>query len=187
MNRRGATSGYAPTGRGGSGLGWWVIAAALVASGWGWRRAHGAVKSRRGTAALPTAVDETAMPRVATDERILQEADRLRRSRAMGWMAASVALVAIGVGGPWAMMARRGAPPLLHVGRGYGVPVPDFAGGLHAAPFEAETRPSRAADDALERFEWVDRQAKIIRIPLADAMELWMARIEGGRGAGPGQ
>lgn len=115
----------------------------------------------------------------AVDTHLPQEEDRVRTRTALWWIVAGIAMVLLGIGAPWAMMAVRGAPPPVHEGKGYGTAAPEFAGGLRTGMFERNT--AGAADrqqstSDLTRFEWIDPKAKLVRIPVSDAMQLWLAR-----------
>ena len=115
----------------------------------------------------------------AVDTHPAQEEDRVRTRTAVWWIVAGIAMVLLGISSPWAMMAVRGAPPPVHEGKGYGTAAPEFAGGLRTGMFESNTAGAadheRATSD-LTRFEWIDPKAKLVRIPVSDAMQLWLAR-----------
>jgi hypothetical protein len=112
-----------------------------------------------------------------------QEDDRVGWRAVAGWMIAAIVMVLVGIGWPWAMLAARGAPPPLHAAL---PPVPQRSGGVRTGLFE--TSPDAAHDDgaaALQRFAWADRQAGLVRIPLDDAMQLWLERNRAAGGAAP--
>ncbi len=125
-------------------------------------------------------VPESAAPAAPppTPTRLPQEEDHLRVRQVVRWMIASLVMVAIGVGWPWAMMAWRHAAPPLRLGDGAAPVMAAFSGGLHTAPFPGNGA-AAAADGAapdLEHFAWVDRAAGVVRLPIDDAITVWLVR-----------
>jgi hypothetical protein len=153
----------------------WVFGAAALLIGWRRRRRERA--THRPTRAAESPAETAPPPRIEDHvAAIPQEGDHVGRRRAAAWMAAGIVLVIVGVGWPWTMMALRGLAPPVRSGVGYGPPAPAFTGGLRTEPFRHAAMPHARSADHLDRFEWADADARLVRIPIDDAIELWLSR-----------
>lgn len=111
-----------------------------------------------------------------------QEQDHIRVRPALALIALSLAVVAVGVVWPVVYLRVRSEPPAVRA-RSVENDVPDVVGGLRTwqlpiapvAPQSAGPRePVRHRE--LDRFAWVDRAKGIVRLPIDDAIDLWLAR-----------
>lgn len=113
-----------------------------------------------------------------------QEEDRLRARPVLLLTAAALAMIAVGVLWPWATLVYRGVSHPIALGDPPRIahPVPDWAAGMRQSEIDEEAREDeplrreRAAETSLREFRWVDEKAGLVRIPIDDAMDLWLAR-----------
>jgi len=126
----------------------------------------------------------------AAPSRVAHEDDRVRLRPALLVVALSVAVVAVGVAWPWLYLDARGAATAPHLG-GVEREAPRELGGLRTTSLaiapdvardDGRTRHGTPARD--RRFAWADRERGLVRMPIDDAIDLWVAR-HGGAGGEP--
>lgn len=113
-----------------------------------------------------------------------QEEDRLRGRPVLLLTAAALVMVAIGVLWPWATLVYRGVSHPIALGDPPRVahPVPDWAAGMRQSAIDERAlegepqRREKKSEKSLREFGWVDEKAGLVRIPIGDAMDLWLAR-----------
>lgn len=116
-----------------------------------------------------------------------QEEDRLRAGPVLLLVAAALVMIAVGILWPWAMLVVHGDwhPLALADQPRRAHPVPAWAAGMRQSLIDEQARSGEARreqqeeQDTLDDFGWVDRRHGLVRIPIDDAIALWLERRTG--------
>ena len=144
-------------------------------------------------------------PRLEPEPLVRQEEDAVPWRPVVLLMAASIAMIVVGVLWPWEIVSHLAAPPALRAGSAPhavepqprmigGQPrnaatdeVGDVGGGLQrAAPgiesLEQSLARSAPEQPSLDRFEWADRDRGTVKLPVDVAARMWLERDARERG-----
>jgi hypothetical protein len=116
-----------------------------------------------------------------------QEDDHLRPLPTVLLIVAVLVMIGIGIYWPWAMLESRdrspapeaelGSPPKVRT------PPRDSIGsvrqtliGEQALQEHIRQRPLEPAVEPIDRWDWVDRERGVVKVPIEVAMELWLER-----------